>query len=49
MWDEQTYFDGVRRILREIKNIKTDTGYSTDQILMAMLVVCGIDIAAKMK
>ena len=38
VWDEQAYFDGVRRILREIVKIRTDTGYSTDQVLHAMIV-----------
>lgn len=31
------FCDIVRSLLREIREIKTDTGYSTDQILLAMI------------
>jgi len=33
----ELYFDTVRRLLREIKAIKQDVGYSTEEILLAMI------------
>lgn len=32
------FADNVRRLLREIREIRQDTGYAPDQVLMAMLV-----------
>ena len=39
MYNEDAFFEDVRRVLRKIREIRQDTGYSTDQVLMAMLVV----------
>ena len=36
---EDIFCADVRRVLRLIEQIRKDTGYSTDQVLMAMLVV----------
>lgn len=38
VWDEEMFYSDVRRLLREIVKIRQDTGYSADQVLMAMLV-----------
>lgn len=35
---EQVLFDNTRRLLREIREIKADCGYSTQDILLAMIV-----------
>lgn len=35
---KDVFADNVRRLLREIREIRQDTVYSTDQVLMAMLV-----------
>lgn len=32
------FSENVRRLLREIREIRQDTGYAPDQVLMAMLV-----------
>ena len=34
---EEVLFGNTRRILREIREIKTDCGYSTEEILLAMI------------
>ncbi len=34
---EQTLFDNTRRILREIREIKADCGYSTEEIMLAII------------
>lgn len=44
MYSFDEYLAIVRRLLREIRQIREDCGYSTDNILMAMLVaavMCG--------
>ena len=39
---EERFTEYTRCFLREIDQIKKDTGYSTDQVLMAMLIVATI-------
>lgn len=39
MVNEDIFCSDVRRVLRLIEQIHKVTGYSTDQVLMAMLVV----------
>lgn len=34
----EVFCDNVRCLLQEIRQIRQDTGYSTDQVLLAMLV-----------
>lgn len=34
---EEVLFGNTRRILREIREIKADCGYSTEEILLAMI------------
>jgi len=34
---ERALFDNARRLLREIREIKADCGYSTEEILLAMI------------
>lgn len=34
---ERELFDNTRRMLREIREIKADCGYSTEEILLAMI------------
>ncbi len=36
--DLETFCDNVQRLLREIREIRQDTGYAPDQVLIAMLV-----------
>lgn len=38
MYIDADYIDSVIRIMSKIVEIKTETGYTTDQILMAMLI-----------
>lgn len=39
MYIDSGYTDSVKNLLALIREIRTDTGYSTDQVLMAMLIV----------
>jgi len=35
---KNVFFGNVRSILREVREIKSDCGYSTEEILLAMIV-----------
>lgn len=39
MYIDTDYTDAVKNLLSFIRDIRQDTGYSTDQVLMAMLIV----------
>ena len=43
----EIFCENVKQLLSEIREIRTDTGYSSDQVLLAMLVeaVRGVVIA----
>lgn len=45
--DLDAFADNVRRLLREIREIRQDTGYAPDQVLMAMLVEAVREIGKK--
>ena len=38
MYIDEDYINSVENLLAKIRDIRTDTGYSTDQVLMAMLI-----------